>query len=225
MSLNMIFLGPPGTGKGAISQHIAANKGFIQVSTGDIIREEIASGSEFGVELKKLYDAGKFAPDAFTAKILEKKLASLVSAKDFKGVILDGFPRNLIQADLLEGIFSRLKQKLGLVVYIESSEENVVDRICARVTCPKCKRIYNLKMEGVQPKVNGVCDDDGATLVQRADDKEEVVRERFQTYLKQTAPLIEYYKKKGVLESYDGNPPFNESLRRAMEIIDKHLGK
>jgi adenylate kinase len=219
MVLNLIFLGPPGAGKGTVAQAVMDKYNLVQLSTGDLLRAEIASGSELGQKLDVILKAGQLVGDDLMKVILEKDLEKKVSSPNFQGVILDGFPRTLAQADMLGGILAKLGQKLTAVIYIESSKENVVKRLSSRWTCEKCKKVYNTVTN--PSKKPGVCDDDGAKLIQRDDDKPETIAKRFDTFLEKTSPLIDYYAKKGLLKRYDGNVPPAESIAAAEEIIAK----
>lgn len=218
MVLNLIFLGPPGTGKGTVAQAVMEEYGLIQLSTGDLIRAEVASGSEFGKRLSKIINAGHLVPDDLMEPIFEKELSKIVAKNDFKGFILDGFPRTVPQIGMLDRILVKINQKLSAVIYIESSKESVVLRLSGRRTCPKCKKVYNV-ITDPKPKVGEICDIDGAKLIQRDDDKPETVGKRFDVYLNQTHPLIEHYKKTGLLKSYDGNVPLPQSISAAKKII------
>jgi adenylate kinase len=220
MVLNLIFLGPPGSGKGTVSQSVSIERKLTQISTGDLIRAEVASGSEFGKKLGAIIKEGHLVDDATISEILEKKMASVISTmgSDFHGFILDGYPRTIGQADLLEKLLAKLGQKLSAVIYIESSVENVVSRISTRWGCPKCGRSYNTVT--FPSKVLGICDADGATLTQREDDKEATVRSRYATFMEKTMPLVKYYQNKGLLKSYDGNVGPAESIASAEKIID-----
>lgn len=216
--LNLIFLGAPGAGKGTVAQAAVEEYGLVQISTGDLFRAKAKEDNEEGKRIKNLMETGQFIDDATTVALLKERLM-----KDDvnNGFILDGFPRTLIQAEELENLLKDIDKKLDAVIEINVSEDKVVERICNRLTCPVCKRIYNKVSVGMIPKIEGKCDDDGADLIQREDDKESVVRDRYKTYVEKTLPLIEFYKNKNILISYDGNPPMKESVRRAFEIIDK----
>jgi adenylate kinase len=220
--LNLIFLGPPGAGKGTVAQAVAEKFSLLQVSTGDLIRAEVSSGSELGKELEKVINAGQLVSDEQIAQMLEEKLKK-VYEEEAKGVILDGFPRTIPQANELENIFSRLGEELSAVIYIESSEENIVKRLSARWTCSKCKKVYNSITN--PPKVEGVCDLDGSTLIQRDDDKPETIKARLKTFEEKTSPLLDYYKEKGLLKSYDGNVSPQESIAKAEELIEEINGE
>ena len=218
MVLNLIFLGPPGAGKGTVAQAVADKHFLVQISTGDLIRAEVASGSELAKELQEIMSSGGLVGDDLVAKMLEAKLSELSSGENFEGVIFDGFPRTIPQANELENILVRLEQKLDAVINIESSEENIVKRLSSRWTCTKCKQIYNAVTN--PPKVEGKCDIDGEELFQRDDDKPETIKSRLAQYNEKTAPLIEFYEEKGLLKSYDGNVPPGESIAAAEKVIE-----
>jgi len=217
MALNLIFLGPPGAGKGTVAQAVMEKYSLVQLSTGDLIRAEMASGSDLGKKLSEIVNAGHLVGDDLMSEMLESDLAKKVLRETFKGIILDGFPRTLPQADMLEGILKKLGQKLTAVIYIESSKESVVYRLSARWSCSKCKKIYNAIT--MPPKKAGVCDDDGAVLTQRDDDKPQTIGKRYDTFIEKTSPLINYYEKKGLLHRYDGNVPAAASIAAAEKII------
>ncbi len=217
MVLNLIFLGPPGAGKGTVAQAVLEKHSLVQISTGDLIRAEISSGSDFGKKLLEITSKGMLVSDSIVGEMLKKELAKVVSDKKFTGVIFDGFPRTINQAQMLESILKDVKQSLNAVIYIESSKENVVKRISARWTCPICKKAYNTLT--IPSKKPGVCDTDGAKLIQREDDKAETVSMRYDIFIEKTMPLIDYYTKKGLLIRYDGNVSPEESIKAAERII------
>jgi len=219
MALNLIFLGPPGAGKGTVAQAVMEKYKLTQVSTGDLIRAEIASGSKLGKELAEIVNKGHLVNDDQIAQMLEADLKTKAAKASFSGFILDGFPRTLPQAPMLESILGKINQKLTAVIYIESSKESVVKRLSSRWTCSVCKKVYNTV--SLPSKKLGVCDDDGAKLIQRDDDKPETIAKRYDTFLEKTSPLIEYYNKKGLLHRYDGNVPPAESVSAAEKIIAK----
>lgn len=219
MILNLIFLGPPGAGKGSIAQAVGRKYGLVQVSTGDMIREEVASGSALGKKLAGILSSGELVSDAVTKKLLVKRLKALVASRKFSGFILDGFPRNVAQAKTLEKILSGLGQKLSAVIYIESSEENIVARLSARWQCPVCKKVYNTSSN--PPKNHMKCDIEGSALFQRDDDKPETIRKRYKVFLEHTLPLADFYEKENLLKRYDGNVPLGESILLADAIVGK----
>ncbi|MDD3085625.1 MAG: adenylate kinase [Candidatus ainarchaeum sp.] len=217
MVLNLIFLGPPGAGKGTVAQAVMDKYKLVQVSTGDLLRAEIASGSELGKKLAEVMNAGQLVSDDLVSEMLLKDLTKKASNPDFNGVIFDGFPRTQSQAPMLENILLGINQKLNAVIYIESSKESVVKRLSSRWTCEKCKKVYNTV--SLPPKSEGICDDDGGNLIQRDDDKPETISKRYDTFIEKTSPLIDYYKSKGILYKYDGNVPPVDSIKAAEEII------
>jgi len=219
MVLNLIFLGPPGAGKGTVAQAVMDEYKLVQVSTGDLLRAEIASGSELGKKLSEVMNAGQLVSDDLVSEMLSKDIKQKVSNPNFNGIIFDGFPRTLAQAPMLENILAGVNQKLTGVIYIESSKDSVVKRLSSRWTCGVCKKVYNTL--SVPPKVEGVCDDDGANLIQRDDDKPETIAKRYDTFLEKTSPLINYYTEKGLLHKYDGNVPPAPSIAAAKAIIEK----
>lgn len=187
----IIMLGAPGAGKGTISTRLAEAYGIPQISTGDILRGEVQSGSELGKQAKSHMDSGGLVPDDLIMDCIRVRL----SREDCrKGFILDGFPRTIPQADALGGLLGELGFTLDAVVNLEVPEEVLMRRLTSRRTCSNaaCQAIYNIHTK--PPKAEGVCDLCGSTLVQRADETEEVIKNRLAVYAKNTFPLIDYYK-------------------------------
>lgn len=205
--MRMIFLGPPGVGKGTHAEKIAREFGIIKISTGEIFREEVKSGTELGKKLNEYMEKGILVPDDMTTEILKKRLGQEDCQKGF---ILDGYPRNIDQTEALNGI-----TKLNLVVNMVASHETIIARISNRLTCRNCQAIYNTLF--VKPKREGVCDRCGGELYQRDDQKPEVVKERLEVYEEETAPLIDYYKNKGIL--------IDVSAEGEVEVVHKRLLK
>ncbi len=187
--MRIVILGPPGSGKGTYSSRLSARLGIPHISTGDIFREEIKSGSELGQSISEYVSNGRLVPDDIVNKVMEKRL----SKEDCgKGFILDGYPRTIQQAEFLDKV-----SKIDVVINLNVPDEVIVRRLSSRLVCKKCGAIYN-KLT-LPPKVNGVCDICGGELYQREDDKPEVVRERIGIYKKEVAPILEYYRKTGVV--------------------------
>jgi len=210
--MNIIMLGPPGAGKGTVAQHIRDKKGMVQFSTGDALREEVARGTELGRQVEGVMKSGKLVSDDIVRRIVESRLEEYRG----RGVILDGYPRNLPQAEAIEEIISKLGIDIDLVIDVEASDETIVKRLTSRRQCPNCKAIYGLDMP---PKEKGKCDRCGTPLITREDDREGTVRKRLEEYRKNTAPLVEFYKEKGALKVIDGNRRLPEVLAQADKIL------
>lgn len=197
--MRLLFLGPPGAGKGTQAKMIAEKFGLLHIAPGDIFRQEVKEGTELGRLVEGIMARGQLVPDDITVRIIEKRLNSPEAQKGF---VLDGFPRNLAQAEALKSILEEKGQHLDLVIDLLVPQEELLDRSRTRRVCSKCGRSYNLKLN--PPKVEGKCDVCGGDLVTRQDDKEDTVRERFRVYHEETEPLREYYMKSGILVSIDG---------------------
>ena len=196
---NVVLLGPPGAGKGTLSEVLLKEEKLAHVSTGDIFRSEIGKGTELGKLAKSYMDSGKLVPDEVVADMVAAKL---LSAECADGFLLDGFPRTIRQAELLEKALDQAGKKLDAVVLFDAPEELLIQRLTARLTCRKCGASFNKIF--AKPKVEGVCDHCGGELYQRADDTEETVANRIEVYEAQTMPLIDYYEKAGVIAHIDG---------------------
>ncbi len=197
----LILLGAPGAGKGTVAKKLLQLAKAAHISTGDILRGQVAAGTELGKQAKAYMDAGGLVPDSLILDMMKVRLAE----EDAKaGFILDGFPRTIDQAIGLDAILAELNVKLTGVINIEVPDEVVLDRILSRRTCsnPACQAIYNIKF--MPPQTEGICDKCGSQLIVRADETEEVVRNRLNVYARSTAPLIAYYEKKGQLYRFDG---------------------
>jgi adenylate kinase len=196
----VIFLGAPGAGKGTQAREIAKQLGIPHISTGDIFRENVEKKTPLGVAAKAVMEAGGLVSDDLVNEMVRNRLG-LQDCQ--RGFLLDGYPRTLPQAEALKGILKQIAQKDPVVVNLSVSYNAVVRRLSGRRVCPVCKRTYNLSSQ--PPARDGVCDDDGASLQQRSDDREEAIRERLSAYEAQTAPLIEFYKKSGRFFEVDGD--------------------
>ncbi len=199
MIMKIIMLGAPGAGKGTQAKLIANKYRIPHISTGDIFRANIKSGTELGKEAKTYIDKGLLVPDELTVKLLLDRLAE----KDCEnGYVLDGFPRTIPQAEVLEEALSKNNEKIDFVIDVDVSDEHIIKRMSGRRACLKCGATYHI--ENVPPKAEGICDVCGDALVLRDDDKEETVKKRLQVYHKQTKPLSDFYSQKGVLKVVDG---------------------
>jgi adenylate kinase len=209
--LNLILLGPPGAGKGTQAERLHEDFGLPHISTGDILRGQVSEGTELGREAKRYMDAGELVPDEVIIGMIIERLSS-GDARD--GFLLDGFPRNEQQADALNEALGGLERRLTSVLLIEVPDDDVVRRLAGRRVCVKNpSHIYHVDFD--PPKHDGVCDQDGARLIQRDDDREEVIRRRLEVYHAQTEPLIAYYDRAGLLRRFDG--------RRTADEVHAHI--
>ncbi|NHW22860.1 MAG: adenylate kinase [Archaeoglobales archaeon] len=218
--MNLILLGAPGAGKGTQAKFIVEKYGIPQISTGDMLREAVAKGTELGKKAKEFMSQGKLVPDEIVIGIVKERLRQ----KDCKGgFILDGFPRTIAQAEALDRIMAEMGRKIDAVINISVPEEEIVRRIVNRRICRKCGAIYHLIYD--PPKRPGICDKCGGELYQRDDDREEVVRQRFAVYRKSTQPLIDYYRKRGVLYEVDGTKDIESVKSEILSILEKLKGR
>jgi adenylate kinase len=213
---NLILIAAPGAGKGTLSKALKEEYNYVHISTGDLLREIVASGDPLGKEIEALLAQGNFVSDELVFEVLKKRL----SEPDCKnGIILDGFPRNLKQAETYDKLVEEVGLDLGTAVLLDIDESILVSRITGRRLCKDCGAIYNLNNPDMIPKVDGVCDKCGGSLYQRSDDNEEALKTRYATYLEQTAPLIEYYENKGILRRVDAGVSVESTLNQVKEII------
>jgi adenylate kinase len=197
--MKIIMLGAPGAGKGTQAKMIAEKYSIPHVSTGDIFRANIKNGTELGKQAKEYMDAGKLVPDELTVKILLDRVAQ----DDCKnGYVLDGFPRTIPQAEVLEDALNKLGDKIDFAINVDVPDENIVRRMSGRRACLKCGATYHI--EHIPPKQEGICDTCGSELVLRDDDKPETVQNRLKVYHDQTQPLIDFYTERNILKTVDG---------------------
>ena len=213
--MKIVMLGAPGAGKGTQAQMLAKKYDIPHVSTGDIFRMNIKNGTELGMEAKKYMDQGLLVPDELTVRILLDRVAK----DDCKnGDVLDGFPRTIPQANVLEEALTKLGDKIDYAVNVDVPDENIIRRMGGRRACLACGATYHI--EHVPPKKEGICDKCGQELVLRDDDKPETVKNRLQVYKEQTQPLIDFYTERGVLHNVDGTKDMNEVFEAIVAILN-----
>ncbi|WP_067621102.1 adenylate kinase [Alicyclobacillus acidiphilus] len=211
--MQVILVGLPGAGKGTQAERIKTEFGIPHISTGDMFRSAVASGSELGRQLKAFLDSGRLVPDETTIAVVRERLQQ-DDAKD--GFLLDGFPRTLEQAHALDSMLSELDRPLDVVLYIHVDPSVLLARLTGRRICKSCGATYHTVFQ--PPKVEGVCDIDGGELYQRADDTPEAVSTRLEQF-KQTAPLIDYYEQRGVLRRIDGEQSIDQVHRDVLSAL------
>ncbi len=212
--MKIIMLGAPGAGKGTQAKMIADKYKIPHVSTGDIFRMNIKNGTELGMEAKKYMDQGLLVPDELTVRILLDRVAK-EDCKD--GYVLDGFPRTIPQAEVLEDALNKLGDQIDYAINVEVPDENIIRRMGGRRACLSCGATYHI--EHVPPKKEGVCDQCGQPLVLRDDDKPETVKNRLRVYQEQTQPLIDFYTKRNVLKSVDGTQDMQDVFQAIVKIL------
>lgn len=215
--MNLILLGPPGAGKGTQAKLLEDKKGYKQLSTGDMLRGAVAAGTAMGKKAKVVMDRGDLVSDDIVVSIIAERL----DKPDVKkGFILDGFPRNKAQAEALDHMLEDKGLKLDAVIEMKVDDDALVKRIAGRYTCAKCGKGYHDEFE--KPKKPGICDVCGSTeFIRRADDNEKTVRDRLQIYNKQTAPLVDYYGRTGVLHKVNGMADIGVVTRQIEDVLER----
>lgn len=218
--LRGILLGPPGAGKGTQAKRLAETFGALHLATGDALRAEALTGSELGKKAKGFMDAGYFVPDQLVAEVVTKRLGS---ERASGGYLLDGFPRTLEQAAMLEAVLNS-ENEPNVVVLLDVADEELVERLSDRETCsnPSCARVYNRAAN--PPKTEAVCDLCGSALVVRNDDRPEAIRERLAQYHEKTEPLVAHYERRGLLVRVDGRGEIDDVSRRLTSAVGERLG-
>lgn len=214
MSIRIVMLGGPGAGKGTQAKRMAVAYKLPHISTGDIFRAHLREGTPIGLQVKQYLDSGGLVPDELTCQIVADRICSEDCSV---GYILDGFPRSLPQAKEFQRLLATRGEAVDLVINVDITDEEIVDRLSSRRSCPKCGAIYNLKFG--PPKQEGVCDVDGEALIQRVDDQEATIRERLRVYHETTEPIIAYYEEQGMLKTVDGSVAPEAVFAKIEEII------
>ena len=212
--MRIILLGAPGSGKGTQAQRLSASRGVPQVSTGDLLRGAVKAGTELGLKAKAAMDAGELVSDDIVLGMIRERLAEPDAAPGF---ILDGFPRNIAQAESLDGVLEEIDAPLDAVVLLDVDFDVLLKRITGRRTCGQCGKVYNVYF--LPPATEGVCDACGGELVQRADDNEKTVSNRLQVYESQTAPLVSFYEDRGKLKVVPATGEIDDVLAQLEETL------
>lgn len=214
--MRLVLLGAPGAGKGTQAKKLIEKFGIPQISTGDILRKAVADGTPLGKEAKSYMNKGELVPDSVVIGLVKERLA-----KDDceKGYILDGFPRNTSQAQTLDSVLAAMHSPLDVALSVDVDKDILMKRLTGRRTCRGCQQMYNIHF--TPPKKDGVCDKCGGELFQRDDDKEATIKNRLEVYEKSTAPLIDYYRKKGILKSVNGEGDIEDIFKKVLSILNK----
>lgn len=215
--MRLVLVGPPGAGKGTQAQFIAAHFAIPKISTGDIFRSNVSQGTTLGISAKRYMDAGDLVPDEITVAMVRERLAEADAADGF---VLDGFPRNVPQAEILDQILADLGTKLDMVLELVADDEEVVRRLSGRRTCRTCGHIWHTDFD--PPSRDGQCDHCGGELFQRDDDLPETIRHRLDVYAEQTAPLVAFYAERGILVGIDATGLVDDITDRAIDAL-RHI--
>lgn len=215
--MRLVLVGPPGAGKGTQAQYIAQARSIPAISTGDIFRANVSQGTELGRLAKTYMDAGDLVPDEVTIEMVRNRLAEDDAAKGF---LLDGFPRNVPQAETLEVMLAGMDTALDVVLELVVDDDEVVRRLSGRRTCRRCGHIWHVDFD--PPTMEGVCDLCGGALFQRDDDKPATIRHRLEVYAAQTAPLVAFYAARGILLGIDATGPVDDVTDRALEALRRY---
>jgi len=213
--MNLIVLGPPGAGKGTQSKILAAELKLKHISTGDILREAIKNNTALGLQAKRYVESGGLVPDALVTEMVIERI-SRADAKN--GFILDGFPRNIQQAEALDD-FLNAGSSVAKVIYLDASEKVIIQRLGGRRVCPKCQAVFHIK--NMPPKKDMLCDFCATALIRRPDDEEATIKNRLQVYNQQTAPLIDYYLKQNTLTRIPADEEAGAVIRKMLEVLEK----
>ena len=215
---NIIFIAPPAAGKGTQSAWLKEKYNYEHISTGDLLRQAIAEGTELGKQVEEVMAAGNLVSDDLMIALIKETLTKLPQDKPF---ILDGFPRTINQAEVLNELLEEIGIKDLIAIYLNIEEEEAMHRALGRVNCPNCNKGYNIYYEAMKPKVEDICDECGSKLDRRSDDNEESFKKRFQTYIENSTPIIDFYKDLGILAEVLVNRESNEIFEDIVKILSE----
>ena len=214
--MNLLLFGPPGVGKGTQGQRLARELGVAHLAMGDLLREAVRQGTKAGKKAKAYMEAGELVPDELVVRMIEDKI------RNVSGFLLDGFPRNVPQAEALDAMLDRLGLRLDAIIFMDASEETLLQRLSGRLICRACG--FGFHRHYSPPKISGVCDHCGGELYQREDDREEVIAGRLRVYREQTTPLLSYYSKRPVFGKVDANGAPDEVYEKLLEVVKQADG-
>ena len=216
--MRLVLLGPPGAGKGTLAHLLKERFGVVHISTGDILREEMKNKTSLGQEVKKYIESGDLVPDRIVTRLIEQKFLS--DHRIQAGYLLDGFPRTKQQAEDLDKILNKIHQPLDCALYMRSTLPVIIHRLTGRLVCKNCGALFHLINKA--PFKKGICDICGGELYQRPDDKEETIKIRLKVYLKNTKPIIDYYRKQRKLKTVDADKNSQEVQERLIQIFNEN---
>ncbi|HEY8447146.1 MAG TPA: adenylate kinase [Thermomicrobiales bacterium] len=215
--MHIILMGPQGVGKGTQADILAPHFRLVKLSTGDLFRAAVASGSELGKLAQGYLDRGELVPDDVTLAIVEERLEEIAQNPDVQGALFDGFPRTVAQAKGLDATLAKRDERIGAVIEIDAPRETLIARLAGRRYCPKCGATYHVTFN--PPRVQGICDRCGGELIQRADDTPEAIRRRLDLYDEQTAPVLDFYRERGLLSRVNGDQPIENVTQDILAAI------
>lgn len=218
--MHVILMGPPGAGKGTQASRIADETGIEHINVGDMLRQAIRQETELGTKIQSFVEAGELVPDHLVVDLMKDTLQDLNRRN--KGVVIDGYPRNLAQAEALEEMLSELDIQIDAVVYLEVEEEELIRRLTGRRVCRDCGATFHIEYDA--PHKQGICDECGGKLHQREDDKRETIEQRLKVYHEETEPLIEFYEERGLLMRVDGSQPIDDVSTSLLEVVGELSG-
>ncbi len=213
--MNLVLFGPPGAGKGTQGTVLAEKRGMMKISTGDILRDAVRAGTTLGLEAKKFMDAGELVPDSVILGLVREAIQDAGT-----GFIMDGFPRTIPQAEGVDRMLEEMQKSIDAVIVLEVPDEPLVKRLSGRRSCPNCGAVYNMYFD--RPAHDEKCDRCGAELVQRSDDRRDTVVRRLEVYQQQTAPIVDYYQRRGAqVQFIDGDRSIDDVQRDILRIVDR----
>jgi adenylate kinase len=216
--MNLVLFGAPGSGKGTQAERLRDRFSLKHISTGDLLRDAVARKTELGKKVESIMAAGELVSDDIVLELIKEVVSGIKTDRALEGWMLDGYPRTVGQAKMLDGLLAETSESIDGVVVLEVNRDAVIQRLSARRSCPECKAVYNVL--NMPPKKEGICDNCGAELVHRKDDQPETISNRLDVYEEQTVPILEHYEGKVEIHRVDGNQPVDE-VTRAIELVVK----